>query len=60
MDQSSWQNLGENIRLICGDVDGVVGNTGSQRRFHYGCLIPQFDKYLSLLFALEFGKNGRI
>jgi hypothetical protein len=53
-------DLGEGIRLICGDVDGLVGTIGSQRRLHYGCLIPQFDKYLSALFALEFGKVGRI
>jgi hypothetical protein len=53
-------NLGESIRLLCGDVDGLVGNIGSQQQFHYGCLMPQFDKYLSVLFALEFGKLGRI
>jgi hypothetical protein len=48
------------MRLIYGDVDGLVGNIGSQRRLRYGCLIPQFDKHLSALFALEFGKAARV
>jgi hypothetical protein len=53
-------NLSESIRLVYGDADGLVGNIGSQRRLHYGCLIPQFDEYLSAVFVLEFGKVARI
>jgi hypothetical protein len=53
-------NLGESVRLISGETDGLVGNFSSQRRLRYGCLVPQFDNYLSALLALEFGKEGRV
>ena len=48
--------LGPNVRLVYGTVDGLVGNFGMARRFHYGPLLPGFARYLAALTALEFGQ----
>ena len=52
--------LGSNIRLVHGTAAGLVGNIGSQQRFHYGVLLPNFARYMSALTALEFGQSAEI
>jgi hypothetical protein len=52
--------LGRDVRLIYGDVDGVVGSIGSSRRFKYGALMTDFHRHLTALFALEFGQTAKV
>lgn len=52
--------LGSNVRLIYGSVDGLLGNCGSSERFHYGPMLPGFARYLTALTALEFGQAAEI
>jgi hypothetical protein len=52
--------LGRDMRLIYGDVDGVVGNIGSSQRFKYGALMTDFQHHLTALLALEFGQTAKI
>jgi len=48
--------LGRDIRLIHGTVDGLLGDYGSENRRHYGPLLPFFQRHLNALTALEFGQ----
>jgi hypothetical protein len=52
--------LGANIRLVHGAVEGLVGNYGSPDRFHWGPLLPGFARYLTALTALEFGHSAEV
>jgi hypothetical protein len=52
--------LGANIRLVHGSVEGLVGNYGSPDRFHWGPLLPDFARYMSALTALEFGQSAEM
>jgi hypothetical protein len=52
--------LGANIRLVHGTAAGLVGNVGSQSRFHWGPLLPGFARYVNALTALEFGQSAEI
>ena len=52
--------LGSNIRLVHGTAAGLIGNIGSQERFHYGVLLPGFARYLTALTALEFGQSAEM
>jgi hypothetical protein len=54
------ETLGNKVRLIYGDVDGLVGNIGSQKRLSYGPLMPNFHRHLAALIDLEFGQAVRI
>jgi hypothetical protein len=53
-------DMGQSVRMIYGDKDGLVGNIGSPKRLHYGFLIANFHHCLAVLIALEFGKAARI
>ena len=50
------RNLSPDVRLLHGIVDGLIGNTGSELRMHYGPVIPRFADYLQTLMKLEFGE----
>jgi hypothetical protein len=52
--------LGPDVRLVYGTVDGLVGTYGSSERVTYGTLLPGFARYLNALTALEFGKSAEI
>jgi hypothetical protein len=52
--------LGPDIRLVYGTVDGLVGTFGSPQHFHYGPLLPGFAHYVSALTALEFGQSAEL
>ena len=52
--------LGSDIRLVYGTVDGLVGNYGSLQHVHYGPLLPDFAHYLTALMALEFGQSAEV
>jgi hypothetical protein len=52
--------LGRDARLIYGTVDGLLGSYGSEARLVYGPLLPDFQRYVSALIALEFGQSAEI
>jgi hypothetical protein len=52
--------LGSDIRLIYGTADGLLANSGSSQRFHYGPVLPDFQRYLDALTKLEFGQAAEI
>jgi hypothetical protein len=52
--------LGADVRLVYGTVDGFLGNCGSPERFHYGPMLPGFARYLQELTKLEFGQAAEI
>src|SRR5690348_11350840 len=45
--------LGPDIRLIHGTVDGLIGRYGGEGRSVYGPLLPNFQRYVGALTALE-------
>ena len=52
--------LGRNIRLVYGTVDGLLGDYGGEQRLVYGPLLPDFQRYVTALTALEFGRSAEI
>ena len=52
--------LGSNIRLVHGTIEGLVGNYGSPHRIRWGPLLPGFAQYVNALTALEFGKSAEV
>ena len=52
--------LGRDVRVIWGDVDGMVGNIGSPQRLKYGALMTDFHRHLAALFALDFGQAAKV
>lgn len=51
---------GRDIRIVYGEADGLVGNTGSERRFNYGAVIPRFSTAMQQLLALDFGLASEV
>ena len=52
--------LGRDIRLVHGTEDGLLGNYGGEDRVVYGPLLPDFQRYLNALTALEYGRSAEI
>lgn len=52
--------LGADIRLVHGTVEGLVGNYGSPHRIRWGPLLPGFARYVNALTALEFGQSAEV
>ena len=52
--------LGSDIRLVHGTVDGLIGRYGGETRSVYGPLLPEFQHYVSALTALEFGQSAQV
>src|SRR4030095_9156220 len=46
---------GKAIRIAHGECNGLVGLIGSNRRFTYGAIIPEFSSVLKKLLDAEFG-----
>lgn len=46
---------GERIRIAHGECYGLVGNLGSEGRYHYGGLIPGFSSILKTLIETKLG-----
>jgi hypothetical protein len=55
-------SLGERVRLVCGDAEGLVGaiGIGSRWRLRHGCLVQKFATHLSTLLALGFGERTNV
>jgi hypothetical protein len=54
------KDLGPNVRVISGRVNGLYGVLGSAHRVSFQALIPDFGKSLESLLGLEFGNSGEI
>jgi len=52
--------LGRDIRLVYGTVDGLLGSYGGEGRMVYGPLLPDFQRYVNALTALEFGQSAEM
>ena len=52
--------LGRDIRLVYGTVDGLLGDYGGERRMAYGPLLPDFQRYVTALTALEFCQSAEV
>ncbi|HET6160377.1 MAG TPA: hypothetical protein VFE34_18680 [Dongiaceae bacterium] len=52
--------LGSDIRLVHGTVDGLLGNLGAPEHLHHGPMLPRFSHYLAALMALEFGRSAEV
>jgi hypothetical protein len=48
--------LAPDARLVHGVAEGLIGNSGSPHRFHYGPVIPHFTNVVEVLIKLEFGE----
>jgi hypothetical protein len=46
---------GNAVRVAHGECNGLAGNFGSDRRWSYGAIIPNFSAVLKKLLDLEFG-----
>jgi hypothetical protein len=54
------RDRGSDLRIVFGEADGLVGNLGSQQRFHYGAAIPRFGTAIQKLMTLEFGVASEV
>jgi hypothetical protein len=54
------QDLGSNVRAVYGCTEGLWGNFGSPRRFHFGAILPRVIGILDTLGRLEFGTSMKI
>ena len=54
------KDLGPNVRVISGRVNGLYGVVGSAHRVSFQALIPDFAKSLESLLGLKFGDSGEI
>jgi hypothetical protein len=50
--------LGRDIRLIHGNMNGLLGSYGGDGRLVYGSLLPDSPRYVGALLALEFGQSA--
>ena len=48
--------LGQNVALVHGSGDAVVGNVGGDKLFRYGCLFASFSAILKALTETRFGE----
>ena len=53
-------SLGPNIRAVHGHGEYLRGVFGSQKRFSYGTIFPNFHGILQLLFQLDFGSSKNV
>jgi len=54
------RDCGSDLRIVFGESDGLVGNLGSEQRFHYGAAIPGFGAAIQKLMTLEFGVASEV
>jgi len=54
------RDLGPNVRVISGRADGLYGIVGSDRRFSFEALIPDFSGSLEHLLRLDFGSSAEV
>jgi hypothetical protein len=52
--------LGSNVRVVYGHGYFLRGTVGSQRRFAYGTMFPNFGKMLEILLEIEFGSSKEL
>jgi hypothetical protein len=50
-------SLGPNVRAVRGHGEYLRGVFGSQKRFSYGTIFPNFHRILQLLFQQDFGSS---
>lgn len=48
--------LGQNVALVHGSGNAVVGNVGGDKLFRYGCLFASFSAILKALTEIRFGE----
>ncbi len=54
------KQLDDQIKILYGSEEGQFGNQGAESCHHYGPIISQFSKKLSLLADLEYGGKIKI
>jgi hypothetical protein len=52
--------LGSNVRVVCGHGEYLRGILGSPNRSHYGTIFPNIHGILQILFQLDFGSSKNI
>jgi hypothetical protein len=52
--------FGPNLRIVCGESDGLFGSVGGSNRLHYGALIPCLGNALKTLLVLDYGRSSRV
>jgi len=54
------KELGEDVRIVHGAVDGQFGNFGSETRIDYNFTFPRFKETLARLDQMEFGQAQEV